>query len=431
MSSSIKDNRITKNTFLLFSPFLILFIILVLIFPTNGITGDEDVYLGFAKNLVHGFYSPPSPDIGLTKGPGYPLLLAPFVAFHLPLGFITLLNAVFYYLSIILLFKSLQRIVTFRIALVISLFWACFLNLYDTLPFAIAEVLSPFLVSFLLFSLLNAFDPDNSKNRKKHIFLSGFIMGYLVLTKPIFGYVLICMLVGSGLLWIFKRHSVNYKKGCVILLIALATTFPYLIYTYHLTGRILYWGTSGGNNMYWMSTPYRDEYGSWINYPLDSVSKTNIIAGAEDSIIARHQKDFEEISKYRGIEQDDAYKRIALRNIKSHPGKYVQNCLSNIGRIIFNYPFSYRAQKPGTLIRFPFTGILAVLLVFCLIPTVKNWKRIDYPVRFLLLLALIYFGGSIFASAETRMLNVIAPILLFYVAYVLKRTVKISFRFNN
>ena len=64
------------------------------------------------------------------------------------------------------------------------------------------------------------------------------------------------MLIGSGFLWIINRKGINYQKGIIILLIAFATIAPYLIYTYHLTGRIYYLGTSGGNNLYWMSTPY-------------------------------------------------------------------------------------------------------------------------------------------------------------------------------
>src|SRR5690349_1086566 len=40
--------------------------------------GDEWRYLYYADNLLHGFYSPHD-RVFLWNGPGYPLLLAPFV----------------------------------------------------------------------------------------------------------------------------------------------------------------------------------------------------------------------------------------------------------------------------------------------------------------------------------------------------------------
>ena len=77
----MKITRITgiaKNPYLLFSPFLCFYIIYILIFPPDfGGNTDEMRYLQFAQNLIHGFYSPPVPDIDLTNGPGYPLLLSP------------------------------------------------------------------------------------------------------------------------------------------------------------------------------------------------------------------------------------------------------------------------------------------------------------------------------------------------------------------
>ena len=102
------------------------------------------------------------------------------------------------------------------------------------------------------------------QKNQKYMFFSGFTLGYLALIKPIFGYVLMFMIVGKGLIWITNRKSINYKKSISILLIAFVTTIPYLAYTYHLTGKIFYWSSLGGNNLYWMSSPYKEELGSWM-----------------------------------------------------------------------------------------------------------------------------------------------------------------------
>ena len=131
MLAGTKNLKITKNPFLLFLPFLIVYIVLILIFATKEVNRDDQGrFLTYAQNLLHGFYSPPAPNIDLGNGPGYPMLLVPFTALHLPLIYTQLLNAVFYYLSIVLLFKSLQQLVSLKITTIISLVWACYFTFY-------------------------------------------------------------------------------------------------------------------------------------------------------------------------------------------------------------------------------------------------------------------------------------------------------------
>jgi 4-amino-4-deoxy-L-arabinose transferase-like glycosyltransferase len=427
----MKNNKLIKNPFLLFLPFLILYITLVLIFSTTGTFGDESRYVMFAHNIINGFFSPPPPGIDLGNGPGYPIILIPFLAFNLPLSGIALLNAFLYYLSVVLLFKVLIQITSFRIAFIISLFWACYYNSYVYIVYILTEIFTSFLILLLIFSITRAFREGNPQNIKKYIFLSGFTIGYLALTKPIFGYVILVMLVFFGILWLRKRSCSNYRKGLIILLIAFTTIIPYLIYSYHLTNRIFYFTSVGGNNLYWMSSPYKGEYGNWIQYPLDPLDDNKRIPGSDDIINMHHQKDFDEIFKYKGVEQDDIYKKIVINNIKSHPIKYIENCFSNVGRILFNFPRSYEIQKPGTLLRLPLNGIIVVLMLFCLIPTIVSWRKIIFPIRFLLFFALIYFGGSILGSAETRMFTIIVPILLTWIAFIIQKSVKINFSWGK
>ena len=175
----------------------------------------------------------------------------------------------------------------------------------------------------------------------------------------------------------------------------------------------------------------------------------NRIPGSNEIIKMKHQKDFDQIfeskkaqklyfrngqlsgSPYAGVIQDDILKRIAVQNIKSHPLKFLQNCFSNIGRMIFNYPASYTIQKPSTLKRLPINGSLLIFAAFCFIITLANWKKILFSIRFLLLFAFIYFGGSILGSAETRMFTIVVPILLLWIAYILQRTVKIHLKLKD
>ena len=90
MEAIIKNKKMRNNPFIIFLPFLIIYIIVILIFAKTEFTGDEDRYIMYAKNLTHGFYTLPSPYLDLGNGPGYSMLLTPFVALKLPLIFIKL-----------------------------------------------------------------------------------------------------------------------------------------------------------------------------------------------------------------------------------------------------------------------------------------------------------------------------------------------------
>ena len=157
--------------------------------------------------------------------------------------------------------------------------------------------------------------------------------------------------------------------------------------------------------------------------------KRIFVPGAEDSLRLHHQQDYNETYKYDGVELDDAFKRLAYKNIKSHPIKYLQNCVSNVGRMLFGYPNSYMIQKPGDLVRLPPNGIIAVLSLLCLLPTWRNWRKIDYSIRYLLFVALIYLGGSVLGSAEIRMFSIIAPVILLWIAYIIQKSIRVNLDF--
>jgi len=430
----MKINPIIKNPYILFSPFLISFIIWVIISPPNGTSGDEARYLGCAQNMIHGFYSPPAPNIELTNGPGYPILLIPFVALKLPLISITLMNAFFYYFSIVLLFKALKEIVTPVVATTFSLLWAFYFIAYQSITFIHTETFTYLLVTFLALTILKAFrNNTNALIVRKYVILSGVILGYLVLTKMILGYVLLIMLIGSGLFWLLNRQNLNFRKGAFIILVALATTSPYLLYTYQLTGKVFYWGT-GSDTLYWMSSTSSNEFGSWFpdrEMETDPNFFTNYIPGCKDSIILHHGAELEVIHKLKGIEQDDAYKDLAIRNIKAHPFKYAQNLVYNTSRLLFQYPASYGIHRPVIMITFPINGILLTLILISLIPSLINWRKIPFSIRFLLVLVILYLCGSLLVTAYIRMFAIIVPLLLLWIAFIFQNTFRINLRFED
>jgi 4-amino-4-deoxy-L-arabinose transferase-like glycosyltransferase len=288
-------------------------------------------------------------------------------------------------------------------------------------------------VSLIIYLLVEGFKTGILSGLKKFLILAGICIGYLVLTKPVFGYVLIFMFLGLFFLMLKDFKNINYRKGLIILFTAFIVNAPYLIYTYNLTGRVFYWSNFGGDNLYWMTTPFKGEYGSWYDYnniENDSLEFSYMIPGGEEIVRSNHKSDYEGILSLRGVEQDDALRKIAICNIKAHPVKFLMNCISNFGRIIFNFPYTFKLQTPRTLVRLPFNGIIMVLALFCLIPTIINWRKIPFAVRFMLVFSLLYLGGSTLGSAETRMFTIIVPVLLTWISFSLQKSVSVKLKFE-
>ena len=174
----IKNYKFNKNPFILFLPFLILYIIIIIIFANDANFGDEIRYITYAKNLSHGFYSPPFPYIDLGNGPGYPLIITPLVAFNAPLILIKLMNAFFLYFSVIFLFKALQQVLPYKFSLVFSIIWALYPNNFELIMYTLPEVFTPSLIAILIFAMMKAFKSDETKNTWRYLFLAGFTFGY-------------------------------------------------------------------------------------------------------------------------------------------------------------------------------------------------------------------------------------------------------------
>lgn len=414
--------KILSSCWCWFSPFLLLFTILVLKLHSDKMIGDEQRYIDFANNLCHGFYSPKN-ELNLWNGPGYPIVLMPFVALRTPLIFITLMNACLQYLSIILLYKSLLIITNKHIALVLSLCWAFYFVAYQEIPAILTEPLTSFMVTLVAFCLTKYF----KENTKKYLLCSGISIGFLCLTKVIFGYVLLFSILSYSVVLLinkfwFKQNTVKLKNILVVLSIALLTIAPYLTYTYSLTGRMFYFGNSGGVVLYWMSTPYENEYGEWNSDFFTAYCKDGRACN-KSFIRKNHEKDFAFVNKLTGVEKDDAFKKLAIENIKKYPLKYVRNWLSNLGRLWFGFPTSAFYQEDIILVRFIPNSIILTFFLLCLPVWVINFKKIKTEINFLAIFIFLYLGATSLMSAYPRQLYVIVPILLLWMVSLLPQLV--------
>lgn len=402
-----------------FLPFLLLYIIIILLFQKEELTVDEPSYLGFANNLLQGFYSPPPPDIDLWHAPGYPLALAPFIALKAPLIVLRLLNAVWLYASLLIFYKLLTKLLDLKTALAGTFLLGMYWLAWKGLPVIMTETFVFFLITAILYTAQKYF--DQQEGSLKHLLLLSFLMGYICLTKFLFGYTIVALLLFSAIQWARGKHL--YRRAFRVSLLAFLFTVPWLIYTYSLTGRIFYWSNSGGANLYWMSSTATGEWGDWFNENLEpNGSVDGSVDGAAEQLQKNHGQDMQELLQLTGTAKDDLYKQKAIDNIREHPGKFLKNWMANTSRLLFNFPYSYRETGPGLLFN-SLPHILTLLLAIPLLIRARKQKiQLPFFLQFLLLLVLIYFAGSTLLSALIRMSYVIFPVIACALLYLWQRT---------
>lgn len=399
-----------KYEFLKFLPLLLLYLFLVLTFSSNTYVGDEAGYINIATDIVHGSYLS---DGNLWWGPGYPITLTPFVLFKLPLLTAKLLNPFFLFGAVIYFYKTLNLYLEKNYAVI---FTYCF-GLYPPFMREIYLLMTESLVFLLVCGFMFHFcksHQESGKNRRYQI-LASLYLGYLALTKIFYGYVILAGILLFLMLFIFQKRD-WYRKTTFIYFLALAVCIPYLLITYSRTGKIFYWGTSGGLSLYWMSTPYNNEMGDWF-------SGTSAIQRPE---LSPHRDFFEYISNLSEVEKDDALKQQALENISQYPLKYISNWVANIGRLWFSYPFSYTPQKLSTFYYLLPNMFIFVLFVLSIYPAIVKYRLFPVELIALLLFDLIAFGGTSLLSAYDRQFRPLVPVILLWLSFIYVRVVKIQ-----
>ena len=410
-----KMTAMPVRPFIFFLPFLFLYSAIVIVMGKDELTVDEPSYLQLATNLVNGFYSPPPPGIDLWHAPGYPLALVPFVALKAPLLVLRLLNAVWLYASVWIFYDVCRKLVSPSHALAGALLLGCYWLAWKGLPVIMTETFVFFLITATIRAAHNYFTTPGKAIGK--LLLLAFLLGYVCISKLLFGYVLLVITLITA--FFAFRGNPQYKKAFPAVLLAWMVVLPYLAYTWSLTGRVFYMGNSGGASLYWMSNPVKGEYGDWFNENLEpNWSVDGVQSGAETILKQNHQHDLDLIKSFTGVEKDDAFKRMAIENIKTYPGAFLKNWLANTGRLLFNFPYSYRKPGPGLL----FNGLPHLLMILFAIPLLlyarKHSIKLPFFIRFLLLFVLIYFLGNTLLSAYIRMFYVVFPVLALALVWI-------------
>jgi len=242
----------------------------------------------------------------------------------------------------------------------------------------------------------------------RHLLLAAAAFGYLALTKVIFGYVIAVVIVLSLAFLVLRRRTGPTATVLSIGVLALILCVPWLLYTHSVTGRAFAWGT-GGSSLYWISTPYEMEYGDWQD--------AATVFGNE-SLRANHGALYQRLEGRTILEQDAMFVDAAKNNLAQHPAKYLANVACNIGRLVFNYPFSYTAQKPTSFLYIIPNSLLVIPAILAGLGLLWQLfsRNLAADKAAVLGFLVISFGGSALLSASARQLTILVPVLIVLIA---------------
>jgi hypothetical protein len=102
--------------------------------------------------------------------------------------------------------------------------------------------------------------------------------------------------------------------------------------------------------------------------------------------------------------------------------------LANIGRLLFSYPFSYTPQKLSTFVYLVPNMFLVVLFVLLILPAWMARSVIPPELKSLVLVAGVAFCASSLVSGYHRQAQILVPIILLWIAYILTRVLEIRIR---
>ena len=389
-----------------------LYTFLLLALSGREYKSDSGRYMKYASNLAQGFYSPRG-EVDLTNGPGYPLVLAPLPLLGLPWTVAKVFNMAFLLAAGVYVTATVRLYLPDRRALLAG----AVVGLYPpALVYASSissEPITLFLVAGLGYHLCRAHRDSSTWQAAA----AAACFGYLALTKIFFGYVIATALVGAGLVLAWRRTP-GARRNTAVAAGALLLCTPWLAYTYSLTGKAFYWGTPGGDTLYWMATPFPDEYGDWFARP-------RRIATA--AVHERHGPFIDSIRDYPDDVKDKLFRERALAYIRAHPAKFLHNWLMNVSRMLFNYPYSFTPQKPGTFLYLLPNMIVLPLAAAAAGVWAFRWRRVPVEVWSLGFLIAVSFGGSSLVSAEGRQFMVLLPWVLACTGFVLGTQVRWRF----
>lgn len=363
-----------------------------------NLIGDEGHYIKLASRLQQGWYTD-SKELDLWYGPGYPLVLAFLMLFSKNLLFLRLVNALFIALSALLVWNHFKKFVAPLYLNVSIVFIYLNLSAHKIITQTITEPFVLFLITCIVLLTLKRIYP----------MLLGLLIGLLILTKVVFYLILPISL----LFYLFLPMKINWKDLLKTATMALVISLPYLLYTYSLTNKVYYPGSSGGQNFYWQAASREPLKGEWHHLGGLMDLKGTETDDLEKSLLLielkRHEDYFVSIADLNPVVQDITIKKKAIEEIKLNPGNYIKNTLFTISRMFFSFPVSGDFSVMKIALYLPNGIIQIIMLVFVVFHSLKNKE--DNFISWILFLS-VYLVVHFALNGLARQYLIITPIIL-------------------
>lgn len=378
--------------------------------------GDELRYLQCARHITEGYLTP-SDNPDYVNGPGYPAVLALFVTWDGPRYLcVRLLHACLITGAALLLYVTVAHYAGRVWAMVGALFLLLHPNTGRITPQLLTEPLTLLCMCAFAWSFCRM---QRSPRWALWMPVVAVALAWVILTRVMFGHVAVAMLVlslGAALLWRGMRTPL--LRTAAVMAAALALCIPYLADTHEKTGRLYCWSTNSGEVLYWLTSTNPGERGNWFDYK-DAMTHRDLAAN--------HREFFERVTKLPALERDAEFMAAAMRNIKANPNGVLRNWVSNVVRLCFNSPRSFKPEELKTLFITIFNGTLLAMGALAVVLACRIPGALPPELGLLWIFAAIYFGGSTLAASLARYFLPIVPLLWLAVATVLSRTMSIRF----
>jgi hypothetical protein len=389
------------------APLLVFYVVVCAIAqPGPDPVRDEPDLLAAAARLLDGHLVPvgpvSDPRAYLWHGPGLVALLAPLVALHLPLAAIRFVDPVLMGCAA-LLFHRLLRL---RIGAGASLSWTYAFGFYVPFLSVVPELHKEPLSILLVVAGMLALTGGLASGRRLPLIAAGLCIAALTMVRLEYGWVAIVLLAAATLWWVVRRRSVTASRLMMVAAVAVVACVPWLAYTYRLTGHPVYWGTSSGLSLFWMSPTQPGETGQW--HEPSTV--------ARDPALAAVRPLFRRLETLDPVRSDRELRRQAIANIRARPAQYVRNLVANAGRLFFSIPMRPRRSLTRIGANVLFNSLLLVAVGWSAVLLWHRRSLVPPETAPIALFAAIAIAVHLPPSASPRMLLPVVPPLMWIVA---------------
>jgi 4-amino-4-deoxy-L-arabinose transferase-like glycosyltransferase len=391
------------------APLLVLYLAVALIVqPGPELARDEPDLIAAAERLIeHGQLAAtgdnPDHRSFLWHGPGLVVLIAPLVALGVPLEAMRLLSPLLLFCAV-LLFHRLLRV---RLAPRAALRWTYALALYAPFILVLGTIQKEPLAVLLVVAAMLACTRAFAGGGRWPVVAGGLALAALAMVRLEYGWAIVALLVAALLAWPRGRTRAPLaRRRIAVAGVALLACVPWLAFTYAKTDQPMYWGSSSGLSLFWMSPTLPGETGQWH-------SPERVL---RDPALAPYRPLFRRLERVHPLESDLELRRRALENIRARPLQYARNIPANATRLLVNWP-SRPARPPGTTaMHLVFNALLIGGLLWAAPRLWRSRRALPPETAPFALFALLGVAIHIPPSASPRMLLPLVPVLLWFVA---------------